>query len=83
MEIRPQASAGRSSSLLAARSLTLGIFRCFFMSLSTVSAAPLSVLQHASHKIHNPEEDPSLWVLYVVSLLLVLLGGAFAGLTIA
>ncbi|EON99840.1 putative duf21 and cbs domain protein [Phaeoacremonium minimum UCRPA7] len=45
------------------------------------SAAPVSILD----KLHDGDEagGASLWVLYVASAVLVLLGGAFAGLTIA
>ncbi len=67
-----------------ARTLVLGISRVLFATLpaATVSAAPLAVLEH------NDGDDPdtggaSLWVLYLASVVLVLLGGAFAGLTIA
>lgn len=50
------------------------------MSFSTASAAPLSLLEH----FDDPEaEGASMWVLLVASAVLVLLGGAFAGLTIA
>lgn len=52
------------------------------MGISTAYAAPLQLLGHI------PDDEPeaeggSLWVLYVASLVLVLSGGAFAGLTIA
>lgn len=46
------------------------------------SAAPVSIMD----KLHDGnEEEPGteLWVLYLASMFLVLLGGAFAGLTIA
>lgn len=46
---------------------------------STVSAAPLSIRAMEE----EPAEGGANWVLYVVSLVLVLAGGAFAGLTIA
>jgi metal transporter CNNM len=52
------------------------------MGISSVVAAPLHVAGHLDD--HEPEaEGASLWVLYVASLVLVLSGGAFAGLTIA
>lgn len=70
------------NAFLTARPLELGVFRILSMCLSTVSAAPLSLLNHYQHP--SPEdEDVSMWVLYVSSVVLVLLGGAFAGLTIA
>lgn len=46
------------------------------------SAAPLRIME----KLHdgNEEEEPTdVWILYIASMFLVLLGGAFAGLTIA
>jgi len=49
---------------------------------SVVSAAPVSVFQHYDDDVPE-EQGASLWVLYVASAVLVLLGGAFAGLTIA
>jgi metal transporter CNNM len=79
----PARGASRGSNgLLAVRSITVGFLRVLFMGLSTVSAAPLAILEH----YHDDEPEAggaSLWVLYVTSLVLVLLGGAFAGLTIA
>ena len=50
---------------------------------ATVSAAPLST-RDWEHDGTDPHDPPaSVWVLYVASVALVLLGGAFAGLTIA
>lgn len=46
------------------------------------SAAPLRVMDKL-HDGNEEEEGTELWVLYVASIFLVLLGGAFAGLTIA
>ncbi|KAK0615740.1 hypothetical protein B0T17DRAFT_592457 [Bombardia bombarda] len=75
------ASTG-SNGLLAARSVTIGFSRLLMLGLSTAYAAPLTIFEHYHDEL--PEEDgASLWVLYVTSLVLVLLGGAFAGLTIA
>ncbi|KAK3381645.1 hypothetical protein B0H63DRAFT_416498 [Podospora didyma] len=75
-------AAPRSNGLFAARSMVVGFARVLFMGMSTAYAAPLNVFGH----LHDdePEADgASLWVLYVASLILVLSGGAFAGLTIA
>ena len=72
----------RPNGLVAARSLVVGLSRALFMGISTTYAAPLQLLGH----LHDDEpevEGSSLWVLYVASLVLVLSGGAFAGLTIA
>lgn len=78
----PRGASTSSGGFLSARTLVIGLARVLFMGLSTVSAAPLSILE----KLHDDEpeaEGGSLWVLYVASLVLVLSGGAFAGLTIA
>lgn len=74
--------SSRPNGFLAARSLVVGLSRALFMGISTAYAAPLQLLGHI------PDDEPeaeggSLWVLYVASLVLVLSGGAFAGLTIA
>lgn len=80
-----------------ARTLVLGLSRILFAALpaATVSAAPLSALDAVSKRSslfwpseHLDTDDPdtntaNLWVLYIASGVLVLLGGAFAGLTIA
>ena len=63
----------------------IGLSKALFLSISSVSAAPLI---HSKTGGHYHDEEPEaagtdLWVLYVASLVLVLLGGAFAGLTIA
>lgn len=72
----------RSNGLLAARSLVVGLARVLFMGISSVYAAPLQLTGHLDDDV--PEaEGASLWVLYVASVVLVLSGGAFAGLTIA
>jgi metal transporter CNNM len=56
--------------------------RLLAMTLSTAYAAPLSLQGHGGGD--EPEaEGADLWVLYVASFVLVISGGAFAGLTIA
>lgn len=76
---RPTSSYG----IIAARPFVLGISKVLFTTLSSVvSAAPTSVFER--YQDDEPKEQgASLWVLYVASAVLVLLGGAFAGLTIA
>lgn len=70
------------NGLLTARSIVVALSRMLFMSLPTAFAAPLTFFEHYDDDV--PEADgASLWVLYVTSMALVLLGGAFAGLTIA
>ncbi len=50
--------------------------------LSMTSAAPIKKLLHIAEEEPSPDE-PSLWIYLTTALILVLLGGAFAGLTIA
>lgn len=67
--------------------MVLGLAKVLVLSigqLSFVQAAPF----HANpsfwtEKKDKPKDDPSLWLYLSVAALLVLLGGAFAGLTIA
>ncbi|KAJ4423117.1 cell agglutination protein Mam3 [Gnomoniopsis sp. IMI 355080] len=66
--------------LMAFRPAILALSKTLFA--VGASAAPVSIME----KLHDGnEEEPGteLWVLYVASMFLVLLGGAFAGLTIA
>ncbi|KAH6617055.1 hypothetical protein F5144DRAFT_381724 [Chaetomium tenue] len=67
----------------AVRSVAVGLARVFSMTLSTAYAAPLGIQGHGGGGDEPEAEGASLWVLYVASLVLVLSGGAFAGLTIA
>ncbi|CAK7205441.1 cell agglutination protein Mam3 [Sporothrix eucalyptigena] len=85
------------SSFGTARTLVLGLSRVLLASLSvdTASAAPISILDAVSKRSsgfwpyeHLDTDDPdeggaNVWILYIASAVLVLLGGAFAGLTIA
>ncbi|KAF4447372.1 hypothetical protein F53441_9092 [Fusarium austroafricanum] len=63
------------------RPAVIGMGRAFGASLTAVSAFPVDSKGHR----HGDEDEAgtSLWVLAVASMVLVLLGGAFAGLTIA
>lgn len=77
--------ATRSNGLAIARPAVLGLAKLVALSLSGVaSAAPLKARDHM-HPGDGADhgEGPAPWVLYVASAILVLLGGAFAGLTIA
>ncbi|KAI5861345.1 DUF21-domain-containing protein [Durotheca rogersii] len=71
--------------VLRARTVVLGVSRAIFLSLGFAFAAPLSPVHPSQHYDDDvPEADGgALWVLFAVSMALVLLGGAFAGLTIA
>jgi metal transporter CNNM len=79
------ASNGRTMN----RPAILGIAKLSFLALyqaCQVSAAPvLELVGHTKREGDLPEddEDPSLWLYLTVAAILVLLGGAFAGLTIA
>jgi metal transporter CNNM len=71
------------------RPAILGIAKLLFLALCQVchvSAAPLAELVGITRRgddVPKDAEDPSLWLYLVVASILVLLGGAFAGLTIA
>lgn len=65
---------------MAFRPAILALFKALFT--VGASAAPISILEKL-HDGNEEEEGTELWVLYVASIFLVLLGGAFAGLTIA
>lgn len=75
---------------LAQRPLVLGLSKIVFLALSQIPLVR-AVPVHISHLIHSyadepeakPPDDPSLWIYLGVAAALVLLGGAFAGLTIA
>lgn len=81
--------ARNTNSYLATRPAILGLAKILVLSLSQlpiVRAAPI----HASYLFFAAEEDegkvpedPTLWIYLSVAAALVLLGGAFAGLTIA
>ncbi|KAI0467496.1 hypothetical protein F4859DRAFT_493541 [Xylaria cf. heliscus] len=82
----------QNGHLLHARSAVIGLARALFAGLAAAAPAtrardPLDSLDSIHARDHHdnvPEaEGSALWVLYVVSMVLVLLGGAFAGLTIA
>lgn len=72
---------GGSGGFASLRTCVLGMGRVLGVGLSSVAAAP--VLQTKPHHDDDDFEATPVWVLYVASMALVLLGGAFAGLTIA
>ncbi len=72
-------SSGTAGGLAGLRTAVLGMARVIGMGLSSVSAAPLMAREDVDDEI----KSTPLWVLGVASMALVLLGGAFAGLTIA
>ncbi|KAI1827383.1 hypothetical protein F4861DRAFT_407142 [Xylaria intraflava] len=76
--------------ILHARTVVLGVARVLSVGLAGLAtAAPtpprtLRYLEPRDHRTNVPvAEGGALWVLYAISMALVLLGGAFAGLTIA
>ncbi|RFU32764.1 hypothetical protein B7463_g3537, partial [Scytalidium lignicola] len=65
---------------------TLGLAKVLLLGLSqlsSVTAAPLKSLLGIKEEEPRDPDDPSLWIYLTVAMVLVLLGGAFAGLTIA
>ncbi|ROV91558.1 hypothetical protein VPNG_09742 [Cytospora leucostoma] len=70
----------QTNPLMAFRPAVLALSRALFTAIGA-SAAPIHILDDLRAADH--EEPNSSWVLYVASICLVLLGGAFAGLTIA
>jgi len=75
---------------LARRPLVLGLSKVLFLALcqvTTVRALPAHLTQYLYLATDEPDpkdpDDPSLWMYLAVAAALVLLGGAFAGLTIA
>lgn len=61
----------------------IGLSRASFLLLSSVSAAPMTYSSAHHEHVELEAAGSTLWVLYLASVILVLLGGAFAGLTIA
>ncbi|KAL2198019.1 hypothetical protein P885DRAFT_34315 [Corynascus similis CBS 632.67] len=75
--------SNQANGFVAVRSAAVGLARILSLTLSTAYAAPLGIQGHSGGGDEPEAEGASLWVLYVASLVLVLSGGAFAGLTIA
>lgn len=82
------AGAG-TNQYLARRPLVIGISKVIAFTIgqsSLVQAAPFhasTFLFYAEKDNQKDAEGPSLWLYLTVAAILVLLGGAFAGLTIA
>ena len=74
---------------LSRRPAVLGLAKALFLALGQlpiVQAAPLytsAFLFAKEEEGAKPPDNPSLWIYLTVAAALVLLGGAFAGLTIA
>jgi metal transporter CNNM len=77
------------NTYLSKRPLVLGLVKILLLGLAQlqfVQAAPLQaakLLFASDEDGAKPPEDASLWLYFGVAAALVLLGGAFAGLTIA
>lgn len=78
-----------NEGILRARTIVLSLSRALFLSVGLTSAIPTSyhaldnVLDNVLDNAPEKTEEGALWVLYIASMILVLSGGAFAGLTIA
>ncbi|CAJ2504783.1 Uu.00g121770.m01.CDS01 [Anthostomella pinea] len=70
---------GNGNNIPRIRTAVLGLAKATFLGLA--AAAPIKTRGH--HDNEPEAEGGALWILYVVSMVLVLMGGAFAGLTIA
>jgi hypothetical protein len=89
MKLKPPIAGRNYNGYLATRPAILGLAKVLFLGLwqvSYVSAAPVSQflgITKEQEDLPKDAEDPSLWLYLGVAAVLVLLGGAFAGLTIA
>ncbi|KAK4230197.1 putative transporter [Podospora fimiseda] len=81
--LRTRIPSSRPNGLFAVRSAAVGLARVLSMTLSTAYAAPVGTWGHGGGGGDPDGEGEGLMVLYIASLVLVLSGGAFAGLTIA
>jgi metal transporter CNNM len=80
-------ATGRQSShgYTSTRSAVIGLAKILVLGLgqlSMINATPIKKLFHITEEEPSPDE-PSLWIYLSTAVVLVLLGGAFAGLTIA
>ena len=94
MEANPSSAARRTSSHGYASRIPIvhglgKIVSVGLLQIASVAAAPIAELSHKHlpsvfKPVDEPEaEDVSLWLYLGIAAILVLLGGAFAGLTIA
>jgi metal transporter CNNM len=85
--IRATGTVGRTSynGYTASRPAVFGLAKILCLGISQLSfagAAPLTSFLYTHEEEPDPE-DASLWLYLTIAMVLVLLGGAFAGLTIA
>jgi metal transporter CNNM len=74
-----------NNGYISTRPAVLGLVKILVLGLgqlSMTSATPVKKFLHITEEEPSPDE-PSLWIYLTTALILVLLGGAFAGLTIA
>jgi metal transporter CNNM len=87
MSTRSNASGAQSNHLgLASRPAILGLAKVLFLGLchvSSVAAAPVKSYFSILEELPKDPGEPGLWIYLGIAAVLVLLGGAFAGLTIA
>jgi metal transporter CNNM len=85
--IRARNFAYHGSAARGTRPAALGLAKVLFLGASQISlagAAPLKGWLHGGREdLPEDPSDPSLWIYLTVATILVLAGGAFAGLTIA
>ena len=72
---------GNAGGVAGLRPAVLGMGRLMSMGYATVAAAPLAADGHGDRE--ESEGGTAIWILAVASLALTLIGGVFAGLTIA
>jgi hypothetical protein len=72
----------RTSYFYSAASIVIFCFLAALIPLANASPVPAHAFKRAENPVADPE-DPGLWVYMGTAAALVLLGGAFAGLTIA
>lgn len=71
------------NALSTVRPAFLGLAKVVSIGISAVTAAPTGYRASDLHDEEPEADGAALWVLFTISMVLVLLGGAFAGLTIA
>lgn len=71
------------NGFMSTRSAAVGLVRAAFLGLRYASGAPLTALGGHGGGEEPEAEGPGLVALWILSMGLVLAGGAFAGLTIA
>ncbi|EME89133.1 uncharacterized protein MYCFIDRAFT_201799 [Pseudocercospora fijiensis CIRAD86] len=86
---QPQHNGHRHAGAGAVRPMVLAAAKLLFIPLASAAPTPLKLVARHLHILEDGEDlpkdadDPSLWIYLGVAIALVLLGGVFAGLTIA